>query len=1193
MVFTESSTSVLASQYLLLNNIDLLNGFPLDAPDGLITAPSYSFERNSATGISLLSDNLTFGVNGSPSLAVSMDGNVAVCGGAPTHYGATTPGERVLFINNVTTVPTGTTESGGLIYVNGSSLVFKDSSGAATSLTSRDGDVNSSGTIVTNSIAVYSGVSGKIIKSAPVLTTASQTLLSSDGTLANAAYSFNADANTGLFLASAGNLQLDVGATALLGFSSTVNVLLKLSMPDGLTSAPGLSFSSVINSGVWLSGNELGVACGGVTSLVVEDVGGAVPNVTLCGPTPTNYGVVTPGEGVVFMNEASVVPSGVPNSGFGGILYVSGPDLFYLNSGGTTLNLLTGLEEVSGTTTLNGIVRYDGTTGKIVQNTSLRTILGNGQWLGPAGSSGTPAYRFNAGPAAGLFSPGVSSLSLVMASVQLTVGTTVSLINAQMLTSDGTQAVPAYAFTNATSSGFYKRSSTGLGFSCAGSETLVLEASNNVTLCGLGNDLNYGSGTETLFLHNLVSDPSGNPNNGGFLYISGDTVCFKNSNGTVVNISDTLIGPVGATDNAATIFNGTTGALVQNSGVIISDAAGVQLGAGSVSNSALSFTADADSGVYRSGTVLFLASAGDNKVQLDGSNVTFFEPTLVSDGAVATPSYTFTGDLNTGLYVPVANQVALTVKGVLGVSVSSTKVGLTGTGAASGGDQVVFVEERTVAPVGVLSSGAVLYVSTNDFIVHDDSGANHTLTGGSNIVGPSGTVTDTSLAYWSGTSGDTLSSVSGVTCNGTRLFATRYEFGASDVYAELSGSALLFVHNAGTATTTISTAGVVVSNAQIVCNSLRVGGASGMNVSLVGSTIIFNHLNAAGTTTWQSNGSTIMSTSALNITTPNKVQFVTGTETLQIGYRSGTVYSLDSITSGGSAKSIAFPRAGTVRLRAATTGSVLTNTAIVPTGSIINTAGAFLNASGTIAAPSYSFRTLTTSGFMYDDATSSVGLVVAGALAAVAAPAGATVNLAFSTTTFPTTYNGGERLVYLGRNISLPTVNTSAGAYIYTETSNDDVRYEVDITNANVNCYLNATSKRARITLGTTAISDNSATNLDGLTWTVVDASGISGTTTGAMSIDNAESTVMVTLQANWEANATGYRSISVTTGLVHTVLATDTVTPISGVSTSHSFSCIRRLSALETTLQFAAQVYQNSGGDLNVDLIMMIVRLN
>ena len=173
MVYTEKSSAVLDARFVVMNGADPESGFPLDAPDGTVAAPSYAFERNNATGMCLVSDNITFLANGSAAMAVSMDGNVAVGGGAPTNYGAATPGEGVLFLHDATTNPVGIPGggSGGILYVDGNILLYLNSLGATYTLTAKSGDVMAPASSTTNAAVVFDGASGKVIKDSFLLIT--------------------------------------------------------------------------------------------------------------------------------------------------------------------------------------------------------------------------------------------------------------------------------------------------------------------------------------------------------------------------------------------------------------------------------------------------------------------------------------------------------------------------------------------------------------------------------------------------------------------------------------------------------------------------------------------------------------------------------------------------------------------------------------------------------------------------------------------------------------------------------------------------------------------------------------------------------------------------------------------------------------------------------------------------------------
>lgn len=167
-----------------------------------------------------------------------------------------------------------------------------------------------------------------------------------------------------------------------------------------------------------------------------------------------------------------------------------------------------------------------------------------------------------------------------------------------------------------------------------------------------------------------------------------------------------MTGPASATDNAIARFDGTTGALVQNSGVLVSDSNSVsgvaslngvaaatiafldatssiqtQLNGklsssgGSVSGALLeangsaaapaySFSAETNSGLYRAGAVDFRFSvSGADKLQVTSGVFTTLVPFQTTAGSAASPSFSFTADPNTGLYNRGADELGLSTGG--------------------------------------------------------------------------------------------------------------------------------------------------------------------------------------------------------------------------------------------------------------------------------------------------------------------------------------------------------------------------------------------------------------------------------------------------------------------------------------------------------------------------------------------------
>ena len=694
MSFTERSSEVLDARFLVVDNADPLAGFPLRASDGSISSPSYAFEQNPGTGMTLVSDNITFGVNGTGSLVVGMEGNVAIAGGVPGDYGGTTPGEGVLLIHESTTPPTSVT-NGGMLYVSGNTLNFLDKHGAVVPLTSKTGDVTGPGASTQNAIASFNGATGKIIQNSLLIGTSASTLQTPDGTASDNVYTFTADTNTGLYydlaslqFAAGGVGRFRVGSGSVNMFNTIASLL-----PDGTIGSPAYSLSGATSSGIFLSGTDVHLVSAGANSLVVDDVGAAVPNTSLAGAPPSNYGVTTPGVGVVFIPEATTVPVGVPNNGAGTVVYVTGGDLFTLVGSGVARDMTQCIEETSGTTVLNSIARFSGTTGKIVQDSGAATIDSSGQWEVNVGTASSAAYGFTSGANTGIYRKfsGLAGVSVTAlgssvfetSSTQIT-STEVSLVP------DGSVAAPTHGFVSSTDSGMFLDSTGSLTLTSGGTAGLFMHDDHNVGVCGVPSNT-FGGGTGVFWVRGVSTQPSTNPSGGVLVYVDGDEVVVRNPSGDVITLTDEVTGPGSATDEAIAIFSGTGGATIQNSLVTGTDAGQTRTGDGTAATPAYSFTSDPNTGMYISGTDVMLSAGAGDQLLVDGATVQASVSFAFPAGTQSVPGLTFTADTNTGVYRPGGDQVSITVGGTY----------------PDGWRQLVRARVTSVLPEGLLLVGAM------------------------------------------------------------------------------------------------------------------------------------------------------------------------------------------------------------------------------------------------------------------------------------------------------------------------------------------------------------------------------------------------------------------------------------------------------------------------------------------------------
>lgn len=108
---------------------------------GSLTVPTYASSADLDTGLgfghSVTPDEVSLIAGGAVGILADKQTtavNIELFGSNKA-YGATTAGDGVLRLNDVTTVPAGTLTSGGLLYVSETSLVYHDDAGVTTDLT--------------------------------------------------------------------------------------------------------------------------------------------------------------------------------------------------------------------------------------------------------------------------------------------------------------------------------------------------------------------------------------------------------------------------------------------------------------------------------------------------------------------------------------------------------------------------------------------------------------------------------------------------------------------------------------------------------------------------------------------------------------------------------------------------------------------------------------------------------------------------------------------------------------------------------------------------------------------------------------------------------------------------------------------------------------------------------------------------
>jgi len=107
-------------------------------------------------------------------------------------------------------------------------------------------------------------------------------------------------------------------------------------------------------------------------------------------------------------------------------------------------------------------------------------------------------------------------------------------------------------------------------------------------------------------------------------------------------------------------------------------ALGVGLGDGTVGAPAINFTADTDTGIYRIGAnEVGIAVNGAKVVDVTTAGIAVTGVTGTGNGTASLPSYSFSSDLDTGIYHIAANEIGVAANGALVVDVATTGVTIT------------------------------------------------------------------------------------------------------------------------------------------------------------------------------------------------------------------------------------------------------------------------------------------------------------------------------------------------------------------------------------------------------------------------------------------------------------------------------------------------------------------------------------
>ena len=1150
---TEIHRTVLNTTLVAVSSADLISGFPILAPDGTLAAPVYSFTSNPDSGLARTSDGVSAVVDTEVGLVAGGDGNAAI-GATPSSYGS---GEGVVFLADAAVNPVGIPNAGagGILYVDGADLNYLDSAGSTITLSSAGlSNVVGPGSSLDDQLVRFASTTGGMVQTSGVTYTSSQ-LLCADGAAAAPAYAFSTDTGAGLSL-SGTSLQFATADTTRLSLDATISTLtVPMASGDGLVGAPAFSFTSDPTSGLFYASNHVQVSSGGVAGLAVG--GSSTRNVSLTGG-PGTYG--TGADGVVFIPTATTDPVGIPNGGSGGVLYVTaaGAQLRWLNASGTSIRLGGSVASL-GSSIDNEMVVWGNTTGTSLAARAALTDAGEVR----ATQSVTltnPAYSFTGDTTTGMVLADTGMVRFLGAGTgALTVGS-VTTASVPMTLPKLAPTTPAIQFNPTT--GLFSELADQMGVVVNGDPVMAARASSNVAIgTAVGG---FGSGQGVVELVDATTNPSSAPSDGGFLYVDGTSLLFRDTANIAHDLTATAnVASVGSsTDTAVVRFDSTTGKVVQDtSAILVSDAGQV------ASTLGYTFVSSATSGLTSGGAdTLSLSSAGTTSLTASASGLTVASSHVVAgvDGSAGTPAFSFSSDPDTGVYRSGTNEVSLSTGGVRALTLAPNSNVSLGRDAPdfAGGQGVVNFSDVATAPVGVLSQGGLLYVSGRDMFFHDQTGTFQKITG---VGGDSSSTDNLVVSMTSDTTGRHIESVSGFSISDTNQFTGLNGSSTTPAYRVTgdtgwwhAGSDVLELGD-GAAQLAVSSTAVVSSVQLEVASTARIGGSAGMTETFGGNGTTRTMGNASGTFIFEQNGTAIMQTDASRDVDmlSNFVNVTGATGDLLIGY---TVNGAE-IDAVDGADSIVGSVGGTAIMTLTETAVTVTNLAL---------GEAHMNST------QYVFTSSPTSGIVQDG---SIDIKASG-VAGVEVASGGRMSLCGGS------IGSGNRYCTIGTVVTAPTSLPTEGVYLYVDNSTF-----MRVTNKDVDVAVNGPYARAKVSR-TQTIATGALDLVDTLTDTESSVLVVDTGAPGAGTITGTADTAgfwEICAEAHWAFHATGYRHILIKVGGVVVGESIQNAVTVSSVETQQQArACVNVAASAVVTFE----VFQNSGGNLNVDVVGSVVFL-
>jgi hypothetical protein len=277
-------------------------------------------------------------------------------------------------------------------------------------------------------------------------------------------------------------------------------------------------------------------------------------------------------------------------------------------------------------------------------------LTGLGNWQMSAGAEATPSYSFVNDTNTGMFSSasdvldfstgGTSRMQITTSSVIFNVAAT---FNSGFVIGVGSAVAPSYSFSGDPNTGIFSSASDVLDFSTGGASRMQITATGVIfnVAATFNSGFTFGAGSATVPTYSFSTDPNTGMYSGG---------------------ADVLNFSTGGTSRLSISTSGLTSTLQ----IIGPD--------GSAATPGFRCTSEATGFSVPSAGTLAFSVAGSSQVNINNTRFATALPIYITDGTAGIPSYTFTSDTDTGLYLATTNTLGFAVGGISAMTINTSSV---------------------------------------------------------------------------------------------------------------------------------------------------------------------------------------------------------------------------------------------------------------------------------------------------------------------------------------------------------------------------------------------------------------------------------------------------------------------------------------------------------------------------------------